>query len=159
MKTTNKNLMSLTATGLSLFLMLSLTSCTDKEAANDDNEMGSTEMAEDTVTLTSNNHFAEWDTNKDGYLDEEEDINGPFATWDANGDGQLDEDELNASFPNKGYEGRGWADWDINRDGFLNIDEYRKGDGRSSWHQMWDKDGDNRLSPQEFEEGLQESRK
>ena len=162
MKTMNMNVMTLSTTGIGLFLMLGLTSCTDKKAATHDNEMESTEMAEENVPLNSDDHFAEWDTNKDGYLDEEEDIKGPFSTWDTNADGQLDEGELNATLPNKGYEIQGWADWDINRDGFLNIDEYRKyrkGDGRSSWHRMWDKDSDNRLSPQEFEEGLQETKK
>ncbi len=160
MKTTEKNLMNLTANGLSLLLMLGLISCTDKEAATDDSAMESTEIGEDHVTLTSDNHFAEWDTNQDGYLDEQEHIDGPFATWDTNGDEQLDEDELNASVPNKGYEGQGWADWDIDRDGFLNVDEYRtENGGRSSWHRMWDKDGDNRLNPEELEKGLEESKK
>ena len=157
MKKTKLNIIKLTTLGLSLFLTLGMNACADKESTTEGGE-AETAVVEDSSLSAGDNLFADWDANKDGYLDEEEYDGGLFATWDTNGDGKLDENEWNTGKLGKGYKGQGWADWDINRDGFLNIGEYHMGSSKSGWHQIWDKDGDKRLSPQEFEEGMKDSK-
>ncbi len=153
MKTTKTNLMKLTASGLSLFLMLGMTACGDNDSATEDNEMESTEMMDDNMT-TTDNYFADWDANTDGYLDEDEYSGGNFRSWDTNADGKLDETEWNQGNMDNGYEGQSWADWDIDRDGFLNGGEYRTGNNNAGWYRAWDSDGDSKLSQQEYDTGM-----
>lgn len=158
MKKTQLNLLKMTTVGLSLFLTLGINACTNKESTAESEDAETAVVEADSLNL-KNNLFADWDANKDGYLDEEEFDGGLFSAWDTNGDGKLNEDEWNTGMREKGYKAQGWADWDINRDGFLNIGEHHTGSSKSGWHHMWDKDGDNRLSPQEYEEGIKNSKK
>ncbi|GHB61974.1 hypothetical protein [Persicitalea jodogahamensis] len=154
MKTKHNKLMTLTASGLSLFLMLGLTSCADNDSDTDDNGMENTEMTEDNTVTTNGNYFADWDANTDGYLDADEYSGGNFRSWDTNADNKLDENEWNTGARNNGYEGQSWADWDIDRDGFLNDGEYRTGYNNAGWYNAWDTDGDSRLSQEEYDTGM-----
>ena len=154
MKTTKSNLMKLTAGGLSLLLMLSVTACGDKDSANEDDGMENAEAMEDNTMTTTDNYFADWDANTDGYLDEDEYSGGYYRSWDTNADGKLDETEWSKGNTDNGYEGQSWADWDIDRDGFLNDGEYRTGYDKGGWYSAWDSDGDKRLSQQEYDTGM-----
>jgi hypothetical protein len=139
--------------GLSLGLIVGMASCSDnKEAANEENDSALTEMTDTPHANTS--YFTDWDTNNDSYLDENEYSGGVFSSWDANKDNRLDENEWNTGARDYGITGQSWADWDLDTDGFLNDGEYRTASTKAGWYRAWDSDGDNRLSQEEYDQGM-----
>lgn len=150
MKKQEKNIMKVALNGLALVAVLNLTACSDNEATTD--EVTTTEMVEADPSI-SDNDFTNWDSNQDGYLDEDEYSGGFFKNLDGNTDGKVDETEWNDGLTNSNVTGQSWADWDIDRDGFLNDGEYRDGYSKGSWSRAWDTDKDNRLSQDEYNTG------
>ena len=153
MKTNKMNLMKLTASGLSLFLMLGLTSCGDKESATDGNDTETVET-EDNRLIGDENLFAEWDVNKDGNLDEDEYAGGFFTSWDTDKDGNLTQAEWDAGLIYVEQTGQSWAEWDLDRDGIINHGEYRGGVRDHNWIHAWDSNGDRMLNQMEYTKGM-----
>lgn len=151
MKKQEMNILKVAINGLALVAVLNLTACSDNTEATTD-EVATTEMVETDPGMSDNN-FTNWDSNQDGYLDEDEYSGGFFKNLDGNTDGKVDETEWNNGLTNSGVTGQSWADWDLDRDGFLNDGEYRDGYSKGSWSRAWDTDKDNRLSQDEYNQG------
>ena len=155
MKANKINLMKLTASGISLFLVLGLTSCADadKESATDGKDMATVET-EDNRLIGDEDFFTEWDVNKDGNLDEDEYAGGFFTSWDADKDGNLTQAEWETGANYIEQRGQSWADWDLDRDGIINHGEYRGGVRDHNWIHAWDSNDDRMLNKMEYTKGM-----
>lgn len=102
--------------------------------------------------------FRSWDTDGDGYINNDEytsgnsafetDYGNNFGAWDLNGDGQLDPEEYNSGMNEAGIYGG----WDADADGQLNEDEFNDGVFNS-----WDADRDGNLSSDEYNNANREA--
>ena len=91
-----------------------------------DRDEFNTSMGESTI-------FNDWDTDRDGFLNENEynegtrnwqgENRGVFGDWDADRNGNIDQNEFNEGTFNA---------WDADRNGTLNSDEYNRGMGMNN---------------------------
>lgn len=155
MKANKMNLMKLAASGISLLLVLGMTSCGDKESATDSKDKDTeTVETEDNRLIGDEDLFAEWDVNKDGNLDEDEYAGGFFTSWDSDKDGNLTQAEWDAGLNYIEQTGQSWAEWDLDRDGIINNGEYRGGVRDHNWIHAWDTNDDRMLNKMEYTKGM-----
>ena len=99
------------------------------------------------------NAFSKWDRDGNGTLSEAEwrtgvdfwyptDLNPvPFGDWDGDGDSELDPDEFREAFDSS-VGGEAWK-----------MDRLDKNAFKTAYFELYDKDGDGRVSEAEFEKG------
>lgn len=54
--------------------------------------------ARETSEFLESDFFTSWDTDQDGFLHEDEFVQGTYNTWDANRDGQLEQQEYDDNY-------------------------------------------------------------
>lgn len=124
--------------------------------------------------------FADFDTNADGFIDEDEFPNtfeNDFATWDADADGSLSSEEFYATtFANTdaddddlidegewdmgyaamygNYLDDDFATYDTDADGYVNLAEWNTVYADSEWYEIYDADDDDLVTEDEWNQGL-----
>ncbi len=142
----------------------------------DDNNASITE----TITVYTSGIFSDYDTDGDGFIDEDEFPNtytNDLTTWDADGDGSLsseefynttfmntdaddddliDEDEWNAGYAGMygNYADDDFATYDADADGYLDNDEWNTVYVDSDWYETYDADNDAMVTEDEWNTGL-----
>ena len=92
--------------------------------------------------------FADYDTNADGVLTQDEIDTGLYTRYDVNGDGIIDQSEYDA-YP--GVFGGTFADYDTNADGGLTQDEYQSAYDGSSVFDSLDANGSGDIDQTEYD--------
>lgn len=134
----------------------------------------------ETITVYSTGSFADYDTDADGFIDENEfpdTFQNDLATWDVDGDGSLSRDEFyNTTFANTDvdnddlidedewntgytsmygvYTDDDFATYDADADGFIDNDEWNAVYVESGWYETYDADSDSMLTEDEWNLGL-----
>ena len=118
-------------------------------------------------------NFDQWDTNRDGTVDDREFYETTFRYWDANEDGKLDQDEWTRGQNNVYGDYRDYrvdtesalnedmsrirqslGRFDTNRDNNISSEEYRTGFHNSNFFNSYDTNRDGSLDRNELNQGV-----
>ena len=98
--------------------------------------------------------FDTWDTDRSGWVDENEFTSASFGVWDANDDRYLDDDEWRTGMTAWGDDDFGMLnDWDRDSDMRVDMNEWRMGVADNDLFETWDADLDTRLDDDELAMG------
>lgn len=114
-------------------------------------------LDEDEIANTYINDFTTWDADEDGGLSEEEFANTTFSNTDVDDDDAIDEDEWNQGFASMygNYtEETDFAAYDTDEDGTLTREEWMTGFAETEWYTTYDADSDASVTEDEWNTGL-----
>ncbi len=154
------------AMGIGLMSMLSFSSCSTAENADevDTETTGAEEGAkiadglfdsnELFTSFNATNLFEDWDLNDDNFLDENEFDGSYYQVWDTDNDGILEESEWKDDVTNFGLTNEDWDTWDANNDNQVDKNEFNTALEDNNYYSTWDADKNNQLTEREYTDGI-----
>lgn len=102
------------------------------------------------------NNFAEWDTDDDNLLNQDEFNTTTFSLTDMNDDDGIDTDEWDMGFASffGNWNDDDFATFDADSDGILTSAEWNEAFAESDWFGTFDSDDDDMVGEAEWDEGL-----
>lgn len=138
-----------------IVLSSSFLSCATGFADYDRNDDSLWEL--DEFGAAYNEDWTTWDSDADGYLDDNEFYDTSYGWVDEDDDGLIDEKEWNNGYNNL-YGDYGtvgdFGEYDLNDDDYLDENEWSAGWGDSDWFNDYDANDDELVDNNEWDEGI-----